>query len=102
MKKTLEVFIGHLSNEEFADAHEVMEHQWKKYKQINHPLTKLLKGFINGATAFELIKRGRVDAASRLWLVYKKYLPLLTKEIDHFELFFEADAILESLQKERL
>ena len=102
MQETLRVFIDHLNNDEFADAHEVMEQQWKKYKKLQHPKTKLLKGYINGATAFELIKRDKIEGAKRLWLVYEKYLPLLTKETEFYELFVKADTILQNLNKERL
>ncbi len=102
MKKTLESFIKHLENDEFADAHEVMEQQWKEYKKIEHPKTKLLKGYINGATAFELIKRNKLDGAYRLWQVYEKYLPMLSDDMEFFELFKKSDTILKNLNKERL
>ncbi len=103
MKKTLKEFIECLNEERFANAHEVMEHKWKEYKKQNHPLTKLLKGFINGATAFELIKRGNIDGAKRLWKVYEKYLPLMSEGVvKKEELFKKADEILQSLKSERL
>jgi hypothetical protein len=99
MKKTLERFIQDLKDERFADAHVVMEHQWKIYKQADHPLTKLLKGYINGATAFELIRRGKKDGAVKLWATYKKYLPALQEGIDEYELFAEADELLQKLHQ---
>ncbi len=102
MRETLEIFIQHLKDEDFDEAHEVMEQQWKLYKKADHPLTKLLKGYINGATAFELIKRDRPDAASRLWRVYEKYLPALEKGIEEYDLFAEADRILQQLRLDRL
>ena len=102
MKKTLEEFIQNLKDNEFAHAHETMEHQWKIYKAQNHPLTKLLKGYINGATAFEIARRGNMDGAKRLWGVYEKYLPLLQNDIEHYNLFAEADRLLQELKSERL
>ena len=102
MQETLEEFIQNLKYNEFAHAHETMEHQWKIYKAKNHPLTKLLKGYINGATAFELIKRGNIDGAKRLWGVYEKYLPLLQSDIEYYDLFAEANRLLQELKSERL
>jgi len=102
MKQTLEIFIEHLNNDEFANAHEVMEKQWKAYKKVDHPKTKLLKGYINGATAFELLKRNKEDGAHRLWAVHEKYLPLLTTNTEEYELFRKANQILQNLHKERL
>jgi len=102
MQRTLTIFIQNLKDEEFAYAHEVMEHQWKQYKKQDHPLTKLLKGYINGATAFELLRRGKAEGAVRLWAVYEKYLPALQEEIEAYDLFCEADRLLQKLKEERL
>ena len=98
MKETLQKFIKALNEEKFKDAHEIMEYQWKEYKKQNHPTTKLLKGFINGATAFELVKRGNIDGAYRLWSVYEKYLPIMNPQIEEYELFCEANRILYSFK----
>jgi len=102
MNETLQIFIQNLKEEKFAEAHEVMEHQWKSYKKSNHPLTKLLKGYINGATAFELLRRDKLEGAKRLWLVYEKYLPVLQEDIEAYTLFAEADTLLQALKRERL
>ncbi len=102
MQKTLEEFITALDKENFAPAHEIMEKKWKEYKKNANPLTKLLKGFINGATAFELVKRGNLDGANRLWGVYEKYLPDLKEEIEEYKLFKVADEKLKKLKEERL
>ena len=102
MKEVIKEFIGDLKSEKFAKAHEIMEKKWKEYKKLSHSKTKLLKGFINGATAFELVKRKNLDGAKRLWSVYEKYLPLLDKSCKEYELFVKADEILQKLKKERL
>ena len=102
MNETLQTFIRNLKEEKFAEAHEVMEHQWKAYKKSDHPLTKLLKGYINGATAFELLRRDKLEGAKRLWLVYEKYLPALQEGIEEYTLFAEADTLLQALRHERL
>lgn len=102
MRDILITFISHLNNEEFAKAHEVMEQKWKEYKSQDHPLTKLLKGYINGATAFELVRRDKMKGAVMLWGTYEKYLPALVEGIEEYELFVEADEILQALKIERL
>jgi len=102
LKEVIKEFIDDLKSENFAGAHEVMEKKWKSYKKISHPKTKLLKGFINGATAYELVKRGNIDGAKRLWGVYEKYLPLMDNECEEYEFFVKADEILQSLKDERL
>ncbi len=102
MEETLAQFIQDLREEAFADAHETMEQQWKAYKQQDHPLTKLLKGYINGATAFELVRRGKMEGAQRLWQTYEKYLPLLTEEVEAYALFAEADSLLRQYREARL
>ncbi len=102
MRKTLETFIQHLKNERFVEAHEEMEQQWKQYKKQGHPLTKLLKGYINGATVFELVRREKMEGARGLWEVYEKYHPLLQEGIEEHALFAEADSVLQGLKMERL
>jgi len=102
MKEVLKDFIKALEDERFSDAHEIMEKKWKEYKKQDHTLTKLLKGFINGATAFELVNREKLDGAKRLWGVYEKYLPIMKEGIEEFELFKKADEKLQKLKEERL
>jgi len=102
MKKTLEDFIDALENDEFKKAHEIMEKKWKEYKKQNHPLTKLLKGFINGASAFELVRKNNFEGAKRLWNTYEKNLDYLTKEIEEYNLFIKANTKLQKLKEDRL
>ena len=102
MKEVLKDFIKALEDERFADAHEIMEKKWKEYKKQEYSLTKLLKGFINGATAFELVKREKLDGAKRLWGVYEKYLSIMKEGIEEYELFKKADEKLKKLKEQRL
>ncbi len=95
LKKSLEVFINDIKNERFADAHEHLEDYWKSIKKSDHPLKNLCKGFINGATAFELFKRGKNDGAKRVWQTHLKYLYILQEDIQEYELFVEANNILQ-------
>jgi len=66
-----------LHEKRFYDAHEALEQIWfpRRFEANNE--IKLLKGFINAAVSFELLKRGRVEAAQRVWKNYLKYRPLL-------------------------
>ena len=51
----IETFIQMVQNEEFAPAHEVLEHDWKAYKKQNQmQQAKVLQGLINGTTALAL------------------------------------------------
>ena len=102
MRETLEIFIQNLKDREFSQAHENMEAQWKIYKREANPITKLLKGFINGATAFELVRRGKMDGAVMLWGTYEKYLPLMSSDIEEYELFVKADEILQEYKRRRV
>ena len=102
MEKALKIFIDDLLRDDFYAAHEDLEHYWHTIRKTEHPLKNLCKGFINGATAFELIKRGNIDGAKRLWSAYEKYLVLMKKGIENYDLFVEADLILQELKKQRL
>jgi len=94
LKKTLEIFIQDLEEGRFYDAHEDMEAYWHTIRKTDHPLKNLCKGFINGATAFELIRLKRYDAAKRVWKTHEKYLPLLHEELEEYKLFHKANEIL--------
>ncbi len=102
MKKSLELFIDDLKRDDFYAAHEDLEHYWHTIRKGEHPLKNLCKGFINGATAFELVKRGNMDGAKRLWSAYEKYFPLMREGIENYALFCEADQLLRALYQERL
>jgi len=98
LKEALEIFIRDLEEARFYDAHEDMETYWHTIRKTDHPLKNLCKGFINGATAFELIRLKRYDAARRVWRTHQKYLPLLEEEIEAYGLFVKANNILYDLR----
>jgi hypothetical protein len=102
MREALKRLIADIKADDFYAAHENLEHYWREIKKRDHPLKNLIKGYINGATAFELIKRGKIDAAKRVWATYEKYLPLLKEDMECYELFKEADTLLRKLKEERL
>ncbi len=73
----IDTFISMLQKGEFAQAHEVLESDWKALRSAGkRDESNILKGFINAATAFELKRRGR-ESAARVWQTYKKYRPLI-------------------------
>ena len=102
MQKALNIFIDDLLRDDFVAAHEDLEHYWQTIRKSDHPLKNLCKGFINGATAFELVKRGNIEGAKRLWGTYEKYLVLMQEGIENYELFKRADEILQELKSQRL
>ena len=59
---------------------------------------ELFKGFINGATAFELIRLERYEAAKRVWQTHEKYLSLLQEGIEEHALFLHANGLLYALR----
>ena len=100
LHETLLIFIKDLEEERFYDAHEDMEAYWHTIRRTDHPLRNLCKGFINGATAFELIRLGRNDAARRVWATHEKYLPLLEEGIEEYALFSRANDLLLRLREQ--
>ena len=69
-----------IDEERYYDAHEALEELWfpRRHEKENDEI-KLLKGFINAAVSFELIKRGRENPSKKAWANYLKYRPLLYK-----------------------
>ena len=80
----LDLYIRCLHEERFYDAHEALEEIWFARRFEDNAEIKLLKGFINAAVSFELIKRGRKEASAKVWNNYLKYKPLL----ESFDSFF--------------
>ena len=100
LEESLRIFIQDLHEARYYDAHEDMEAYWHTIRKTEHPLKNLCKGLINGATAFELIRLERYDAARRVWQTYLKYLPLLQEGIEAHALFAEACDKLDRLGEE--
>jgi len=78
-KKYLKKFIQQLHEERFYDAHESLEAIWFPRRFEDCDEIKLIKGFINAAVSFELIKKGKIDSSHKVWKTYLKYRPLLHK-----------------------
>ena len=77
--QALENFIVSLNESRFYDAHEDIEVLWFPRRFEDDDEVKLLKGFINAAVSFELVKKGRIQASKKVWKNYLKYRPLLYK-----------------------
>ena len=77
--KHLDDFTLALDERRFYDAHEVLEVVWFPSRFIDSNEVKLLKGFINAAVSFELIKKGRKTSSKKVWMNYIKYRQLLFK-----------------------
>lgn len=73
INKKIEEFVKCIEENRFYDAHEVLEEVWfpKRFEKCNE--IQLLKGFINAAVSFELIKKGRIEQSKRVWANYLKY-----------------------------
>jgi len=103
LESALKVYLKLLDEEEYFEAHEVLEEAWHPLRLKNHPLANLVKGFINGAIAFEHVKRNRKNMpskANRVITSYERYVHLCTKEIDHAVLFKKAREKIEALKVE--
>ena len=68
-----------IDDREYYGAHEKLEEIWYPRRHENCSEMNLLKGFINAAVSFELVKRGRHTPSKRAWKNYLKYRPLLYK-----------------------
>lgn len=70
-------FIIDINESRYYDAHETLEKIWfpRRFEKDDEVL--LIKGFINAAVSFELIKRGRRDSSEKVWKNFEKYIVLL-------------------------
>ncbi|WP_304545099.1 DUF309 domain-containing protein [Sulfurimonas microaerophilic] len=73
INKKIEEFVHCIDESRFYDAHEALEEVWfpRRFEKCSE--VELLKGFINAAVSFELIKRGRIPQSKRVWANYLKY-----------------------------
>ena len=62
-----------MDEEEFFEAHEVLEEAWHPFRKRKDPLSDPLKGLINAAVAFEHLKRGKPGAEQRARSVMSSY-----------------------------
>ncbi len=77
--KYLDDFIICLDEERYFDAHEALEAIWFIRRFEKSDEVQLLRGYINAAVSFELIKRKRPNAAKKAFKAYLRYKNLLLK-----------------------
>ena len=78
-QKKIDEYKKCLNEKRFYDAHEVLEEIWFPRRFEEDAEVKLLKGFINAAVSFELLKKRRIPQSKKVWLNYLKYRQLLFK-----------------------
>ena len=101
LEGALKEYLRLLEEEEYFEAHEVLEEAWHPLRLRNHPLKNLAKGLINGAITFEHIKRNRDNAknkAQRVIVSYERHKHLCTDEIEFAVAFMKVCEKIESLK----
>jgi len=101
LEGALGAYLALLDEEAFFEAHEALEEAWHPLRLADHPLKNLVKGLINGAVAFEHIKRNRDNAhqkAQKVIASYERYKHLCTPQIEHTVLFQQACEEIENLK----
>lgn len=101
---SIERFIFAVENRMFVQAHELLEDDWREYKNIykqtNEEIywikAKAVQGLINGATALALyFDKKRPHSYEKIWKVFEKYDPLLEKsELKNLDKYFYAREVL--------
>ena len=76
--RLMDQFVEQINAAEYYKAHETLEEIWFPRRFEDNDEIKLIKGFINAAVSFELIKKGRPKASiEKVWNNYHKYKVLL-------------------------
>ena len=102
LEGALKAYLALLEEEEYFEAHEVLEEAWHPLRLGKHPLANLAKGLINGAITFEHIKRNRKDMKKKAQTViasFERHKHLCAENIEHAELFHQACQKIESLKQ---
>ena len=103
LEGALQTYLQLLDAEAYFDAHEVMEEAWHPLRLRKDPLANLAKGLINGAIAFEHLKRDREGAsvrARRVIASFERHKELCVEGITYYTLFVQACARIEQLKSE--
>jgi len=100
MTKQFDTYFLCLKESRYFDAHEALEEIWFPRRFEEDDEMKLLKGFINAAVSFELVKRGRMEASKKVWKNYLKYIPLLdTISSQHINVYKKMQTTVETKYK---
>ena len=101
LEGALQAYLQLMDAQEYFEAHEALEEAWHPLRLRKDPLANLVKGLINGAVAFEHLKRARPQAADRARRVlasYERHKGCCTSDIAHAELFMQACEKIELLK----
>ena len=101
LEGALKAYLLLLDKEAYFEAHEVLEEAWHPLRKADHPLKNLAKALINGAIAFEHIKRDREGAqrkAKKVMRSFDRYKYLCIDHIEFHDLFDEACQKIETLK----
>ena len=79
MKNRITEYLQLIEKQRFYDAHEVLEEWWYPKRFEENDEVRLIKGLINAAVSFELVKKERLEASKKAWRNYLKYRMLLYK-----------------------
>ncbi len=99
----LRQYVALMDAGEYFEAHEVLEEAWHPLRLRKDPLANLAKGLINGAIAFEHLKRNRKEAlmrARRVIASYERHKSLCVEGIAHYGLFLQACKRVEELKSQ--
>ena len=97
MKDNFNNFNTNLQKENYYEAHEDLEKIWFPRRFENSDEIKLIKGFINAAVSFELLKKGKVNQSKKVWKNYLKYRDLIFK-LEKFEYYTELSNTLTTIE----
>jgi predicted metal-dependent hydrolase len=104
LEAALKAYLQLMDEEEYFEAHEVLEEAWHPLRLGDHALKNLVKALINGAVSFEHLKRNKEGAerkARRVMQSYERHKGLYSEEIEFTDLFREACEKIESLKATR-
>lgn len=102
LEGAIKVYLKLLDEEEYFEAHEVMEEAWHPLRLKKHPLANLAKGYINAAITFEHIKRDRKNVkekAKKVLTSYERHKHLCEEGIAHYVLFKKCEVKIEALKQ---
>jgi len=102
LEGALQAYLKLMGTEAYFEAHEVLEEAWHPLRLRKDPLANLVKGLINGAIAFEHLKRGRLHAvrrARRVIVSYERHKGVCVEGIVYYPLFRDACEHIERLKR---
>lgn len=106
MNEDLEGALRHylqlLEEEQYFEAHEVLEEAWHPLRLRKDPIANYVKGFINGAIAFEHIKRNRKNMqrkAQKVIASYERSKGMSLDSVPYPMLFAQAVQKIEALKR---